>query len=284
MRIVFRSLLVAVVISLGASLPAGATTPYSASLTFSVPRSMNAHVRADGSYVVKPASAASLLALQRYISSNSQGVFGSSMSWVTIETVHASRSGRGHIFIPATTVGAWRTRLVAETNRHVVVARSPVATIDTYGTVPLATICSSLGSTSGGTGSCSGEGGLVTVQINDTIFSYDIQDSPAQIPPAYDELLQAPSSSCRSFSFDFMVDSEDQNQSPGETASLMVVQSGTEVASASAGAYGQGQLTASLNGGPWYLDAQGSAGLDGSAVADVYINGSGVCYTTTGVK
>jgi hypothetical protein len=210
-------------------------------------------------------------------------------AWTVVKTVRMNHADTGTIVLPGEGVGAWHERLAAETPKRQILALSIPRVIDTYGVISLTSLCSGVSSATNG--SCS-TSAAPDVQINGTIYPNVISDVgavPYQPGQAGDSVLFDPASSCSSITLSFKVDSEDGNISNNEFGYVSVTQAGATPHSAAVAAYQSGSFKVTLNQGPFYVNVQGTAGSasspdTGSPVIDVYINGTALCYTTSGVR
>jgi hypothetical protein len=115
-----------------------------------------------------------------------------------------------------------------------------------------------------------------TVRISGGVFSYAIGDVNIGIqPPRWTTVLEVKSSSCSSITLKFVEDID--SGAPGASAYIHVLQdSGPAQTSPGALVGHVGALTATLNGGPFFVETNSTDG------ADVWVNGNATCATESG--
>lgn len=183
----------------------------------------------------------------------------------------ASGSGTRIVTLPSVALGSYMYRVEATTLKGKVVLKTPFRRLLSYGNVPLSSLCKAPGATVGGDG-CQGG----NVQVGSNLFVYAIAGNADHFePPQFGTIVNFPATTCRTLDLTFTLDSN--GSQPGETADIQIIQVTTapEVASTTQGT--AGTLTATLDGGPFYIQNSATSG------DNVFYNGTASCWSDSGV-
>lgn len=204
-----------------------------------------------------------------------QREFGTANFWRTVLVVQG-RSAVSHS-IPPLQMGKYEFRVIAIKGHTTEAALSHTKTVFSYGPVSLSNLCnapnSSGGYRIGGSGCAPG-----TIQVAGKLFQYAfIGNYNALRPPNTGAIMSFSATTCDSISLQFSL-GQGQQASAGDVAFAEVVQTKSDLQSASAPLGTVGTLNASLDGGPFNINNSATNG------DEVYWAGSAMCWSATGER
>jgi hypothetical protein len=192
--------------------------------------------------------------------------FGTKKVMRAVERLSVSGTGSQNVTLPQVPMGSYSYQVVATRANGKLILRTAMRRLFSYGTVPLSVLCNVPKSTFNN--GC----GAGTVQVGSNLFQYEMTgNSNGYRPPQYGTDVIFPASGCRSITLTFALSST--NAQVNEIAYIQIIQTTLDPAMGSTPVGTVGTLTATLDGGPFYIENASTNG-DG-----VYYNGSAICWS-----